>query len=141
MDLFGPAQVDRRLESLGSNTITHFEPPTPPPVRSRNLSCACCNRVGSVSRSSRVAAIVLAPKKIPGLIAAGSPPSALCAQARVFVAGARRAQPRPNRQELHGRRMPSVIDIVVRGVVGLPLEQRAAPNPGRTQQNDKTSTA
>jgi prevent-host-death family protein len=36
------------------------------------------------------------------------------------------AQPRPHRQEPHGRRVPRVVNIVLRGVVALPLGQGAA---------------
>ena len=68
-------------KSFGNSGATHCVQPMPPPVRSVNSSCARFKRAGSVSRSRKVAAIVLAPRKIPGLIAAGRPPSALWAQA------------------------------------------------------------
>src|ERR1700677_1726166 len=64
------------LKLAGSRGATHLEPPTPPPVRSRDSARAFSSKLGSLNRSTTVVAITAEALLHIGSIQAGTPPIA-----------------------------------------------------------------
>jgi hypothetical protein len=129
LDVFGPAQVDRRREILGQQRGGPIgaADPAAGAVAKLVLRLLQQSRLGQQVEQGR--GDRLGAKKNPGVDRGRQPAERVVRPGRVFVVGARRAQPRPHRQQPHGRRVPGVVDVIVRGVVGLPFGQGAA-QPG-----------
>jgi hypothetical protein len=102
-------------------------PPMPPPVRAiySGLRLLQQRRLGQQVNEGR-GGDRLGAEEDAGFDRRRRAAQRIVCPGRVFVVGAWRAQPRPHRQEPHRRRVPSLVDVVVRGVVGLSFRQSAA---------------